>query len=117
MDSLVAGPQRSNTRVKPRVQTKSTGTELGTLQQTTRHHHVLEEVSHLVLIGKISVKEHRSNDAEYRHRQRRQAGPVAQQKCRPLPNSKYRNNKRERGHRQTHGRDIADSRCIGSEPC
>src|ERR1700721_1672771 len=40
----------------PLLNANRSGPEGGDLQQATRHHHVLQEVNHLVLISKIAVK-------------------------------------------------------------
>jgi hypothetical protein len=71
--------QRRNTRGRPSVQTERTGTEVGDLQEASRHHHVLEEVNHLVVVSEIAMEENRRADAEHRHHERRKANPVTRQ--------------------------------------
>jgi hypothetical protein len=48
----------------PIVDAERAGAECRDLQKPTRHHHVLEEVDHLVLIGEIAVKRHRRCERE-----------------------------------------------------
>ena len=55
----LASRQRADARRRPSVQTEGTSTEVGDLEQTTRHHHVLEKVNHLVLVGEVVMEEYR----------------------------------------------------------
>src|ERR1700690_3262325 len=50
----------------PVVDTKCTGTEGDDLQQATCHHDVLEEINHLVLVRKVAMEGHCSDEREQR---------------------------------------------------
>ena len=48
----------------PRVDTEFSSAKGGNLKQPTRDHQILEEVDHLVLVGKVSVKREGGRDRE-----------------------------------------------------
>src|SRR5260221_12045540 len=52
-------------------------TERCDLKQATRHHHVLEKMDHLILVGKVAVERHTRNDTEHGECKRHQPNLVA----------------------------------------
>jgi 2-polyprenyl-6-methoxyphenol hydroxylase-like FAD-dependent oxidoreductase len=61
----------------PVVEAERAGTEGRDLQQAARHHHVLEEVDHLVLVGEVAVEGERRRQREQGQRRGDGAGLVA----------------------------------------
>jgi hypothetical protein len=70
----------------------------------------------LVLVTEVAVKEERRGQAEHRHHQRRQANPVARQQHQAAAHfDRHRDDERERCHRQTNCRDLANRPGVGTQ--
>jgi len=59
------------------IQTQPASSEGRDLKQASRHHHVLEEMDHLVLVGEVVVERDRGRDAEQRKGDRDDPDPIA----------------------------------------
>src|SRR5260221_7928373 len=69
VDQLTLRRNSRAARGKAIVETDRARTEGCDLKQATRHHDVLEEVDHLVLVGEVAVERHTRDHRKYRQRE------------------------------------------------
>src|SRR5260221_2507093 len=91
-------------------------TERCDLKQATRHHHVLQEMDHLVLVGKVAVERHTRNNTERSECKRHRPNPVAGEQQKSAAQFKDdRHEVGERRHRQADGGNHRGRRTISGK--
>src|SRR5882762_8268551 len=91
-------------------------TERCDLKQATRHHHVLEEMDHLIPVGKIAVERRTRDHTEHSECKRHRPNPVAGEQQQSAAQFKDdRHEVGERRHRQAGGGNHRGRRTVSGE--
>src|SRR6266702_374141 len=91
-------------------------TERCDLKQATRHHHVLEEMDHLIPVGKVAVERRTRDHTEHSECKRHRPNPVAGEQQQSAAQFKDdRHEVGERRHRQADGGNHRGRRTVSGE--
>src|ERR1700735_2507830 len=103
-------------RVAPVVDAQCAGPEGYDLKETACHHHVLEEVDHLVLVSEVAVERNRRRQREDRQGSRNKASAIAGDEKQAA--SEFDSNSKgesQRRNRQSRSADHGSRCAVGGE--